>query len=73
MYFTVLFYAVKSGFPFSGMIAFDINIPDEQGVLGAKLFLDSLKLISNQVRYCSLAYCWIGCPYIRFLIIGFLG
>jgi hypothetical protein len=31
------------------MISFDINVADEVGVEAAKLFLDSLQLISNQV------------------------
>ena len=33
------------------MIAFDINVADEVGVEAAKVFLDSLRLVSNQVTY----------------------
>jgi hypothetical protein len=43
------FIIVQNGFPFSGMIAFDINVAEEFGEAATMLFLDSMKLISNQV------------------------
>jgi methionine-gamma-lyase len=43
-----------NGFPFSGMISFDINVGDdnEAGTIAVKTFLDSMQLISSQVYTC---------------------
>lgn len=44
-----IFVTVQNGFPFSGMISFDINVEDADGIEAVKLFLDSLHLVANQV------------------------
>ena len=40
---------VSYGFPFSGMIAFDISVPEDRGEAAAQVFLQSMGLVANQV------------------------